>query len=228
MKKYLLALLPALVLGFGSCKKDAPDLTGTTLSNGTSGNSASSSNDSYFPTTKGSSWTYQSDLTGTTKSAESHITGVIKSIDGEDYYEVKSSTPGNENVVQYNYAKGKKYKMRATTVQTQTTVDFFLLDDNLPVGGEWTAKMSPSGYINDMPARTQCKIIEKGIIKTVLNKTYKNVIHTHVTMQYDLGNGFEDYGDYDFYLAKGVGLIQTDASFFGFTSSTYLAAYTIK
>jgi hypothetical protein len=236
LKKYLLNLLPVLVLCFSACKKDAPDLTGLTIKDGITipgGNSSGSNggsiaNDSYFPTTTGSSWTYQSDFTGTTKSVESHITGVKKTINGDEYYEVKSATPGNENVVQYNYAKDKKYKMIATTEQTQTTVYFFLLDDNLPVGGEWTAPLSASGLVNDIPARSKCKIIEKGITKTVLNKTYKNVIHTHVTMQYNFGSGFIDFNEYDFYLAKGVGLIQTDAGFQGFKSSTYLSAYTVK
>ncbi|MFD0765893.1 hypothetical protein ACFQZI_13610 [Mucilaginibacter lutimaris] len=235
MKKYLLVLFPVVILCFNACKKDAVDYTGYTPSdnfnsNPTVNNPNSSANDSYLPTTTGSSWTYQSDVTGLTESAEAHITGVITPLNGQNYYELKSSTAGKEDVVQYYYVKDKKYKIIATTVQEKVTVEFFILDDNLPVGGEWTARMSPNGLVNDVPARTKNKIIETGITKTVLGKTYKNVIHTHTIVQYDfgLGDGFQDFGDYDYYLAKGVGLIQTDANLLGFKSTSYLTKYTIK
>ncbi len=232
MKKYLPILLPVIVLCFGSCKKDAVDYTGYTAS-GTLTNTPgtnTNANDSYLPTSTGSSWTYQSKLTGTVESTEAHISGAITPINGQNYYEVRSATKGKENTLQYYYVKDKKYKIMATTVQEKVTVEFFLLDDNLKVGDKWTAKMSPDGLVNGVPGRTVSKIIESGITKTVLNKTYQNVIHTHMTVQYDfgLGDGFRDYGAYDYYLAKGVGLIQTDAELFGFKSSTYLSNYTIK
>ncbi|MES2265491.1 MAG: hypothetical protein V4520_01945 [Bacteroidota bacterium] len=236
MKKYLLLLLPVFVLCLGSCKKDPVDYTGYTSSvnpnNPSTGTPTTNpnANDSYLPITTGSSWTYESDLTGVVQSSEAHITGVITTINGQNYYEVKSATPGNENALQYYYVKDKKYKIMATTVREKVTVEFFILDDNLKVGDEWTATMSPDGLVNGVPGRTVSKIIESGITKTVRNKTYTNVIHTHMIVQYNygLGNGFEDSGTYDYYLAKGVGLIQTDAELFGFKSSSYLSKYTIR
>jgi len=236
LKNYLLILFPVLVLCFGACKKDAPDLTGLTVKdgvaipagNGPGSNNGNIINNSYLPTTTGSSWTYQSDITGTTQRSEAHITGVITPINGQNYFELKGNSNGQESV-SYYYVKDKKYKIRSTSIEQKATVEFFLLDDNLLVGDEWTGTMTADGSVNGIPGRTKHKIIESGITKTVLNKTYRNVIHTQMTVQYNLfGNGFEDFGDYDFYLAKGIGLIQTDASFQGFASSTYLAAYTIK
>ncbi|GGH17297.1 hypothetical protein [Mucilaginibacter phyllosphaerae] len=230
MKKYLLLLFPVIALCLASCKKDAVDYAGYNVSVNPGNTSTTKTNDSYLPTSKGSSWTYENNLTGTVESTEAHISGVITPINGQNYYEVRSATKGKENTFQYYYVKDKKYKIMATTVQEKVTVEFFLLDDNLKVGDEWTANMSPNGLVNGVPARTVGKIIESGITKTVLNKTYKNVIHTRLTVQYDfgLGSGFEDYGTYDYYLAKEIGLIQTDAELFGFKSSTYLSAYTIK
>ncbi|RFZ91982.1 hypothetical protein D0C36_11075 [Mucilaginibacter conchicola] len=236
MKKYLLALLPVLVFCFGSCKKDTPDLSNLTVidgatipgGNNSGSNGNSSANSSYLPTTTGSSWTYKSDATG--ESAEAHITGVITPINGQNYYELKSNTKGKENTFQYYYVKDNKYKIVATTEQEKVTVEFFILDNNLAVGGEWTAKMTPDGLVNGIPGQTVSKVIEKGITKTVLNNTYNNVIHTRMTVQYDfgIGNGFEDFGTYDYYLAKGIGLIQTDFEFMGLKTKSYLTNYSIK
>lgn len=226
MKKYLLTLLPAVILLVSSCKKDPPDFTGYEAIGSSETNAFS---DSYMPTSKGSSWTYVSDPgTGAITNTEVHMTGVITPINGLNYFEVKSNTPGKENEVSYYYVDKHIYKIQATSLLSATTVEFHYLDDSLPVDGEWIARMSPSGYINDVPARVKGKIIEKDISKVVLGKTYKNVIHTQVIIQYNFGSGFEDFGTYDYYLAKGVGLLETDTSLFGITATSKLLKYSIK
>ena len=234
MKKRLLILFPVIILFFGACKKDEGPYAGLVPVNGgsinTGGNNGggSTSANTYLPTTTGSSWTYVSDLPGNTEPAEAHITGVITKINGLDYFELKSSTPGKENSLQYYYVKDHSFKILATTEHTATTVEMYCLKDDLPVGGEWTGSPSASGSINGVPARTLGKIIEIGIDKTVLGNNYKNVIHTQVIIQYDYGSGFENSGTYDFYLAKGIGLIETDSNILGFVSSSKLSSYTIK
>ncbi|RYU86894.1 hypothetical protein EWM62_17240 [Mucilaginibacter terrigena] len=209
-----------------SCRKDPPDFTGYEA-NGTSENNAFAN--SYMPTSKGTSWTYVTDPgTGTKATSEIHLTGVITPINGLNYFEAKSSTAGREAEVGYYYVDDHNYKILGATLQSGTVVEFNYLDSNLPVNGEWTAKMSPSGFINSIPARTKGRIIEKDITKVVLGKTYKNVIHTQLIVQYDMGSGFEDFGTYDYYLAKGIGLLETDTNLLGIVATSKLLNYTIK
>lgn len=227
MKKYLLFLLSIITLCYSACKQDTADLEALRLKIESKKNGGGAGNDSYLPTTKGSSWTYQSNMSGTTQLSRSYLTGTVTSINGQNYYELKTSALGKEGL-SYYYVKDKKYKMRSTTVESNTTLEFFLLDDNLTVGGEWTATMTDNGLVNEVPGRTKNKIVESGITKTVLNKTYKNVVHTHVIVQYNFGSGFQDFVDYDFYLAKGIGIIETDTNFGSYSTSSYLSEYSIK
>nr|WP_067058849.1 hypothetical protein [Mucilaginibacter sp. L294] len=229
MKKRLLILLPVIILLFGACKKDEGPYAGFILVDSDNSGGDDFAN-TYMPTSTGSSWTYITSGLTAPETMETHITGVITNINGSDYFELKSSTPGKENIVQYYYVKDHVYKTQATSLQTTLTIEFYYLKDDLPIGGEWTGVPTPTGSINGVPARTLGKILEKDISKTVLGKTYTNVIHTQVTIQYNygLGNGFEDSGTYDYYLAKGVGLIESDANVFGVTASTKLSSYTIK
>lgn len=203
-------------------------VSGSNIDDNTPGGNTSAN--TYMPTSTGTSWTYITSGLTAPETMEAHITGVITPINGADYFELKSSTPGKENIVQYYYVKDHVYKTQATSLQAAITVEFYYLNDNLPVGGEWTSTPTPTGSINGVPARTLGKILEKDISKTVLGKTYTNVIHTQVIIQYNygLGNGFEDSGTYDYYLAKGIGLVELDANVFGVTASTKLSSYTIK
>ena len=72
-------------------------------------------------------------------------------------------------------------------------------------------------------------IKEKNTTKVVNGKTFTNVIHTQVDLQYDLGGGFQSVAVYDIYLAKGVGMIESDTSIQGspYDVST-LTSYSIK
>jgi hypothetical protein len=62
-------------------------------------------------------------------------------------------------------------------------------------------------------------------------KTYTDVIHTKLKLQFDTGSGFDTYQDMDYYIAKGVGIIyintQNHLSSTG-KSDTALNSYTIK
>lgn len=227
MKKCLLSILSILTLSYSACKQDTAELEALRLKIENKKNGGGGSNDSYLPTTKGSSWTYQSDMTGSTELSTSYLTGAITPINGQNYYELKTTALGKESIGYY-FVKDKKYKVRSATVESNTMLEFFILDDNLPVGGEWVATMTADGSVNGVPGRTKNKIIESGITKTVLNKTYKNVIHTHIIVQYDLGSGFQNFVDYNFYLAKGVGVIETDTNFGTYKTSSYLFDYSIK
>ena len=88
-------------------------------------------------------------------------------------------------------------------------------NDSKAVGDTWTTTPTDNGTISGFPARTVNTIKEKGITKVVNGKTFTDVIHTQVDLQYNLGSGFTSTALYDFYLAKGVGMIETDTSVSG-------------
>jgi hypothetical protein len=56
-------------------------------------------------------------------------------------------------------------------------------------------------------------LIETGISKTVNGNTFNNVLHTRAYFQRDLPWGeWQNMFVYDFYLAKGVGIIEMDVN----------------
>ena len=64
----------------------------------------------------------------------------------------------------------------------------------------------------------------------MLAKTFNNVIHTQINIEYDFldGSGFQSYGTYDYYIAKGVGLIETDSEVIGVITTSKIFDYAIK
>jgi len=88
--------------------------------------------------------------------------------------------------------------------------------------------MTDNGQVNGVAARVSGKIIEKSISRTVLGKTYANVIHTQVDVQYDI-DGFDSYSTYDMYIAKWIGIIETNNSVLGQKfNETKLVEYNVK
>lgn len=103
------------------------------------------------------------------------------------------------------------YTERATSIYAGVTLELEYLIDNVGVGTTWIAPVTDNGTINGLPARLLGAITEKNITKTVSGTTFKSVIHTTLQLQYDYGSGFETSATYDYYIAKGVGIIEGDA-----------------
>jgi hypothetical protein len=215
MKKYLFLLALPFLVTLHSCKKmvDTTDV----ISGG-----------DYQPLTANSTWTYQDIGTGYTTTT---TMGAAVDINGARYYAAASTSTGYSGT-QTGYYKVANhfYSIRSTTLSANILVDMVYLNDALPVGGTWTSKLSDNGSLNGVPAQTIGKIIEIGITKTVSGKTFTNVIHSQLYLQYDLGSGFETWTTYDFYVAKNIGVIQTDANipFANLTTSSKLLSYSIK
>ena len=129
----------------------------------------------------------------------------------------------------YYYVVNHQYSIRAP-LSIGGTVELQLANDNQPVGYTWTTQPTDNGLVNGVPAQTVNKILEASISKTVNGKGYSNVIHTQVDLQYDFGTGFESAGIYDFYLAKGVGMIEEDSNLEGgaLIEKSTLTSYSIK
>lgn len=216
--KHLLKALPLLALAtllFTSCKKDK----GESPSDDTNTKTTS---DTYQPLTTGSTWKYVESGDTTTHT----ITGATQVFGGKTYTTVEAkSKAGTDHA--YYYVKDHVYILRQT-LSGYGDIAFTYLNDTAKVNATWTANVTDGGTLGGIPARMIGAIAQKGISKAVNGKTYTNVIHSTAQLQYNLG-GYTTLATYDFYAAKGIGLIEIDASSFGFTTSSIkLASYQIK
>lgn len=195
--------------------------------------SGTSSSDSYQPITSGSTWTYTYQIIGgTTETMSLKMTGGTSTFNGRKYYNyaATSTIPGGSDTGYY-YQGGNMYRARGTSQQAGATIDMLYLDNTKPVGGTWIDKINDTGTVNGISGRFVGTIVDKGITRTVGGKTFNDVIHINLDLQYDygLGNGFDSTGFYDYYVAKGVGLIELDFSVFGIeVTKETITSYNIK
>ncbi len=177
-----------------------------------------SNSDSYQPITKGSTWAYNIQLAGTNTpiSATITMTGDVRTINGKVYYkgtEVTADGPSDG----YFAHTGNVYISRS-----EDELDEPYLNDNLPAGATYTLSITDPASPS-IPAQYLGTIVEKGISKTIGSKTFTNVIHTRTELQYNLGSGFQSSDKNEYYIAKGVGIIEID----GYLGSLLIARQTI-
>ena len=230
MKRYFLSALASLTLLLNACKKDAPDFTGYD-SNGTvitTPQTGGGQLDTYLPASKGTYWKYQVTTGAKTDTNVITLTGNKTIIAGKTYLDATSKQTGMDEQPGYFYAGNHIYTLTATAAGI--TLEFLYLNDTTAVGNSWTANLTTDGKVNGVPARLKGKIIEKDISRTVLAKSFNNVMHTQINIEYDFldGRGFQNYGTYDYYIAKGIGLIETDSEVIGITTTSKIFDYAIK
>jgi hypothetical protein len=178
-------------------------------------NNPSPSSDSYLPVTSGSTWIYNDVIGGANSPLTITMTGAKAVFNGKTYYAATSSSSARGTSTGYFYADNHAYSFRATSAAVSVTVELQMGNDAQNVGYTWTTSPSDNGLIDGVPAQTVNTIKEKNITKVVNGKTFSNVIHTQIDLQYDLGGGFESLAIYDIYLAKGIGMIENDTSISG-------------
>lgn len=207
MKRIFLLLVVAAA-ALTSCQKEMSidSSTGGGPSGG-GGGGGSTSSDLYQPMTKGSFWKYKdSALTGlvTTMTA----TGTQKTLNGKTYDVVSTETPGQPSAEEYFYVAKPLYGLRFDV--QGNTIDFIYLVDTASIGTTWTANMLP---VNGLNARFNGVMMEKNISKTVAGKNFTNVIHTQLDLQYEIPVlGWTSFAVYDYYIAKGVGIIRIETT----------------
>lgn len=200
MKKYMLLFAAAAVLMAG-CKSKKND--------------PKPGSDSYFPVSSGSTWSYKDVVGDANNTLTITMTGATSVFNSKTYYTASSVSSAHGTSTGYYYAADNAYAIRATNVSAGITIELQMGNDSKAVGDTWTTTPTDNGTISGFPARTVNTIKEKGITKVVNGKTFTDVIHTQVDLQYNLGSGFTSTALYDFYLAKGVGMIETDTSVSG-------------
>ena len=204
MKKIsLLAILVMPALFFSGCKKSAGNST-----------VAPSSADSYLPVTAGSSWDYYAQVAGYTDTISIKMTGLTTKINGTDFFTATGVSHFNKAIVENFYEASHLYVERYTIGGDiyATNIDVVLLNDTLAVGHNFTAAVTAIGGVDVQPMRIINTTVEKNITKVVGGKSFSGVIHTRVQLQNDSGSGFETNSIYDYFMVKGIGIIEMDSS----------------
>lgn len=226
MKRILYTLL-VLSVATTSCQKDISseieDGTGT-----------QAGKDSYQPVNKGSYWKYKQ--TGIFAGEYEMVsTGQTQTIDGILYTSFTDGSGGTAGQMMLG-KKGSNYYLRAAGNSPNTGAPYDLtqlyLNETEAVGFTWDFL---GGHGNGFTARTPGKILEKGISLTVQGKTYTDVIHTQIKLQYVMPApiGQIEAITYEYYVAKGVGMIRIESAgdpvwTGGITSVSELVEYSIK
>lgn len=195
MYKLKLLFIWCLMLGaFVSCgdKEDDPE-------------PASTAEQDYLPTTKGSHWTY-----GGVNPYSYTATGAKKVIDGQTFYELET-TSGTEKAKSY-LLKDKGVYTAVGFIPNSGDIKIAILKEETPVGKPW----EQTNVINGVNTKMTFTIVEKGVSKTVEGKTYQHVINVKMVSTYTFeGMEFELPVVTNYYFSKGVGLILTDIQGYG-------------
>lgn len=211
----VICLISVLFTSCGKNSSDDPDP-----------NDSQTASTSYQPLTVNSTWTYLTDYP-TADNVVLTATASTQTYNNKAYtvVQAKGAKLGSQN--QYFYNANHLYNYRVP-VDGMGTIDFTYLNDNAAVNATWKANVTDDGTLNGIPAQMTGTITEKGITKTVSGKQYTDVIHTTILLQYNIASTYTTFATYDFYVAKGIGIIEMDSSTFGLTSTLKLQSYQIK
>lgn len=216
MKKKVLFILSVALIALTSCKKDPATKPYRPAS------------DNYWPPAAGNSWTYKDATSMGVSNFTITMTGGTRSLNNKTYY-VSSSVKNDVSITSYIYEGDHIYALRDTLDYLGTSLELPLCNDAQAQGFTWTVQPTDDGLVEGVPAQAVNQIVSADGTMTVNGKDYVHVIHTEVQLQYDMGKGFETVATYDFYLAKGIGMIETDIrSGRSIIESETLIGYSVK
>lgn len=231
--KFTFTCLIVSVLFLSACVKDKPDLNdpknylhGTTDTTGGGGGTTLSS--TYQPVTKGTYWKYVYVLNGVTDTVTTTMTGDSTVINGRTYYGGASVYQSGKFPASTGYLSNQGHIYVQYATAEGNDIYLYFLNDTTAVGHGWTSPINPTGSVNGVPGQFVGTIIATGLTKTINGKTFKNVIHDQVSLQYDYGTGFSTFITYDNYIAQGIGLIEVDSSGLGVAGMETIFDYSIK
>lgn len=200
--------------------------TGVTGITGATGGTNSTSSTSYQPVTANSTWTYQlTDYLGTSSTSTMTMTGNQSTINGKVYSEYSNVSDFGTQTGYYYYANNL-YIQRESTSSDDDDIPY--LKDDVAVNGTWTGSaITPPGVPGTGTYTGTLK--EKGITKTINGLTFNNVYHTQVVLTYTIAGVILPADDTtDYYIAKGIGIIEVDTNTGGLTTKTTISSYNIK
>ena len=223
MKKYILSLLAATTLLFSACKKDNNNKPGDNVSG------------AYQPFTTGSTWSYRNEteaVPGLASAAVADIdttvntmTDATKVYNGKTFHKLSLVT-GTETESTYFSLTDNIYYNHSFNEDADAELELPYLNEQKDVNGTWVTPLVLEGAPESQLLGT---IIEKNITKTILGKTYNNVIHSRLELQSKVNGPFTTIFTFDFFVAKNIGMVGIYTSYNGkqFAKSE-LMSYKIK
>jgi hypothetical protein len=196
MKKIFYTILAASALFLGACKKDDDNNPG--------------GNDTYQPFSVGSEWTYRNEFTfgqvtdvDTTTSVMSAVT---KTLNNKVFHLVLEGQgeDADSTFVGYN---NNVYSTLMYDEATGEDLELAYFDASKAAGQSWTSAFTYQDGEDTINAQLKSTIVEKGISKSILNKNYKDVIHSKIEVQIKTGNTWTTVSTFEFYAAKNIGII---------------------
>ena len=178
-----------------SCQKDVnssntPPITDSGTING-----------NYMPLTSGTYWIYKdsgfSDTYDTTTVLDTDTT-----INNMTFKKVHIVSAVDDS---YGYYAIDNHNYYFNVTQSGINVTMLVLNDTASVGNSWVYDM---GTINSIPARGTGTIVEKLDTYSVQGQTYSDVIHSQYVIAYNLLGTYTNFATYDFYFAKGKGIVR--------------------
>lgn len=173
----------------------------------------------YAPYSVGSSFSYNSVLGDYTNIVESDTV-----MNGKVYKKLLNS---RDSYAGYYIFDAGEYKVSGIAPHFVTGIpveldNFTYLKDDLPEGGEWTIFVPVNSSKLKYTARFDFKILEKDATRTVNAKQYRDVVQVQQKIFTIYNDIIKESGTYNFWYAKGVGLIESDAL------STKISNYRLK
>lgn len=179
----------------------------------------------YQPLESGSYWVYQDSATGvydTLRATDSTL-----SINSKIYTVFQSTTQGG-TTDEYFTINAHNYYCYDSFPSGLGTVELLYLNDTASPGYTWQVS---AGTINGYPAQVQGQIIDTGLMMTVGANTFTQVIHSEISIAYNVGSGFQTpYAIFNYYIAKGVGIIKLEEDYptLSTTQVSNLVSYVVQ
>jgi hypothetical protein len=202
MKK-ILSLLLIASLTLVACQKEIEDPNSTSNNNGNNGNN--NSQDSYHPLTVGSWWKWKDSANGAVTT--NTVLNVTKTINNVVFNGMLGSGSGQVDTGWAASPKPNYYYAAEGASPNGAPFDllFHYLNDTASVGHTWEYN---AGQGNGFTATIKTTIIAKNLSMTVEGKNYTSIIQTRLVMSYNIFGLVMEFGSYDYFTAKGVGIIK--------------------
>jgi hypothetical protein len=215
--KQIMSSLALCVILFAACKKNkneevVPTSTGFQWPAGTG---------EYAPHTNGSTFTFEI-VSGTPAVTDSFTYTVTKdtAIGGVTYRKLESNKPALAPTYYANYTAGVVTNIALNfTVQSFNvgTVKQTILKDNVPLNSMWSDTINVAApLIGNVPVSFTSTIMQKDFVKNILSKDYSGTIYAKQIIGIPAAVAtflnIPATSQIDNYFAKGVGLVQKDAT----------------
>ena len=213
MKKIILTILTATLIGISCKKKDDPDPLPT---------------NKFMSLTAGSSWNYElvNNLIPSTATFTLTSTSRDSMINGKAYHVFTNSRSANEY---YNITGNDYLNFRSLPAAIGGSfVEYIYLKDNAAAGASWTQSFAVSANGIPISATLNNTITAKGITKVVKGITYNNVYHVTTALSVS-ASGFPIPAsglstNIQTFYAERFGIIQSinkiSLNYLGFTDNT--------